>query len=126
MVVKELGNNLILCSPLSRPHKRYNVPRIKLSTNNTESPVSFRRTQFPLRLAYAMTINKSQGQTFDRVGIALSQPVFTHGQLYVALSRVRRFEDLRVNISPRIDQGIELRSGSSFTRNIVFREVLQN
>ncbi|XP_074603972.1 uncharacterized protein LOC141857378 [Brevipalpus obovatus] len=126
MIVREIGNNLIICSSLSRPHSRYNVPRIKLSTNNTESPVSFRRTQFPLRLAYAMTINKSQGQTFDRVGIALSQPVFTHGQLYVALSRVRRFEDLRVRISPRIDQGYELGSGSSFTRNIVFREVLQN
>ncbi|GBM65393.1 hypothetical protein AVEN_75087-1 [Araneus ventricosus] len=45
--------------------------------------------QFPLIPAYAMTINKSQGQTFDQVGIYFYEPVFSHGRLYVALSRSR-------------------------------------
>ncbi|XP_074596337.1 ATP-dependent DNA helicase PIF1-like [Brevipalpus obovatus] len=107
MIVRELGRNLIRCSPLSKPHKTFIVPTIKLSTNNTESPINFMRTQFPLRLSNAMTINKSQGKTFDKIGIVLSQPVFTHGQLFVALSRVRRFEDVKILISHRIDQGFE-------------------
>ncbi|KAF2348841.1 P-loop containing nucleoside triphosphate hydrolase, partial [Trinorchestia longiramus] len=45
------------------------------------------RTQFPVCLFYSMTINNTQGHTFDRVGIYLPKPCFTHGQLYVAFSR---------------------------------------
>ncbi|GAA0185858.1 hypothetical protein LIER_33146 [Lithospermum erythrorhizon] len=48
------------------------------------------RRQIPIRLCFAMTINKAQGQTLDFVGIYLKQPVFSHGQLYVALSRARK------------------------------------
>ncbi|XP_076036528.1 uncharacterized protein LOC143022270 [Oratosquilla oratoria] len=54
-----------------------------------------RRKQFPVKLSYAMTINKSQGQTFDRCGILLdSAQCFAHGQLYVACSRVTRWNSL--------------------------------
>jgi ATP-dependent DNA helicase PIF1 len=52
-------------------------------------PFTLRRRQFPVRLAFAMTINKAQGQTLKMVGIFLPKPVFTHGQLYVAMSRIR-------------------------------------
>jgi ATP-dependent exoDNAse (exonuclease V) alpha subunit len=50
-------------------------------------PIQFKRLQFPIRLAFAMTINKSQGQTMSICGLDLSTPCFSHGQLYVACSR---------------------------------------
>ena len=49
---------------------------------------TIRRLQFPFRVSYAMAINKSQGLTLIKVGVHLETQVFTHGQLYVALSRV--------------------------------------
>ena len=75
------------------------IPRIPMSPSSSdELPFEFQRTQFPLRLAFAITINKSQGQTLDHVGLALDQPVFSHGQLYVALSRVTNHANLHITV----------------------------
>ncbi|XP_078443068.1 uncharacterized protein LOC144712681 [Wolffia australiana] len=63
------------------------LPQIALYLSQSRLPFRFKRLQFPIRLAFAMTINKSQGQTLDTVGLYLPNPLFTHGQLYVALSR---------------------------------------
>lgn len=78
--------------------KRVFIPRIKLSPSDSQLPFKFQRTQFPVRLAYCMTINKAQGQTFDHVGLYLPEPCFSHGQLYVAFSRARCFESVAVQI----------------------------
>ncbi|MBI4706381.1 MAG: AAA family ATPase [Candidatus Omnitrophica bacterium] len=51
--------------------------------------------QYPIKLAWAITIHKSQGQTFDRVIIDLGHGAFTHGQLYVALSRCTCLDGIR-------------------------------
>lgn len=57
------------------------------------------RHQFPVRSAFAMTIDKSQGQTFESVGVDLkSSPVFMHGMLYVAFSRVKGPTTLKVHL----------------------------
>ena len=48
-------------------------------------------TQYPIRLAWAVTIHKSQGKTFDRVVIDIGRGAFAHGQVYVALSRCTNF-----------------------------------
>jgi hypothetical protein len=58
--------------------------------------LGFTRCQFPLELAFGMTIHKAQGQTLNKLGIYLNAPVFSPGQLYVALSRVRRASDIIV------------------------------
>lgn len=90
------------------------LPRVDLTPSDSTLPFSFKRRQFPIRLAFCLTINKAQGQTFDRVGLYLPQPVFSHGQLYVAMSRARSFENLKVQIEPK----------SNETLNVVFKEVL--
>jgi hypothetical protein len=54
------------------------------------------RVQFPLRLAYCMTYNKSQGQTLQKVLLDVSVPPFAHGHLYVALSRVTNYSDIKI------------------------------
>jgi len=64
------------------------LPRIKVLPQPDEAPFELSRLQFPIRLCFAMTINKSQGQTFQNVAVDLCTPVFAHGQFYVAMSRV--------------------------------------
>lgn len=102
--------------------KRVFIPRIKLTPSDTTMPFNLHRVQFPIRLAYCMTINKAQGQTFSRVGIYLPYPVFTHGQLYVALSRAKSLNSIRVMMDNTSDQG--KKHSTYYTKNIVYREVL--
>ncbi|CDY44612.1 BnaCnng11610D [Brassica napus] len=78
------------------------------------------RRQFPATLAFAMTINKSQGQTLQNVGLFLPRPVFSHGQLYVALSRVKSRSGLKILI--RDKQG----KLQTKTMNVVYKQVFQN
>jgi ATP-dependent exoDNAse (exonuclease V) alpha subunit len=69
-----------------------------------------------------MTINKAQGQTFDKLGLFLPAPVFAHGQLYVAFSRARCFNSIYVQVTQTMSQG--LFHGRTITRNVVYKEVL--
>ncbi|KAG2197507.1 hypothetical protein INT47_007116 [Mucor saturninus] len=94
------------------------IPRIVLiSSDNANLPFTLRRRQFPVQPAFGMTINKSQGQTLSFAAICLIKPVFTHGQLYVALSRVR--DPANLNVILLKEQPL-----STLTDNVVFTEVL--
>ena len=84
-----------------------------------------RRRQFPVKVAFAMTINKAQGQSFQKVGIYLSKPVFGHGQLYVAMSRagIAANTKLFVGNVPNMQEKFPDCQGT-LTKNVVYHEVL--
>ena len=88
------------------------IPRIPLIPSNSVLPFESIRVQFPVSLCFAMTINKSQGQTFKAVGVDMTEESFTHGMLYVALSRVGSPDCLTLLV--REDRK---------TRNVVYTEV---
>ena len=81
------------------------IPRIDLETNESVLPFIMKRRQFPIIVAFAITINKAQGQTYDTVGIYLPNTVFSHGQLYVALSRVQHRRNLKISMINNENQG---------------------
>jgi hypothetical protein len=92
------------------------IPRITLDSAAGDFPFILSRRQFPVRLAFSMTINKSQGQSLYLLGLDLRVPVFTHGQLYVALSRCTSSSRIRVIFNPD--------STTTVTSNVVYPEVL--
>ena len=127
LIVTNLKPNLIIGTVLSGRAKDQSifVPRIDLAPSDSNMPFILRRRQFPVRVAFAMTINKSQGQTLGKVGICLREPVFSHGQLYVAFSRVTSKSNVKLKIFESITHGqIKQGSKSVFTRNVVYKEVL--
>ena len=91
------------------------IPRITLNLEGFY-PFTLSRHQFPVKLAFCMTINKSQGQTFEFVGIDLRTEPFAHGQLYVAISRTRGYENFKILLHPE--------NKSKKVKNIVYKEVL--
>ena len=76
---------------------------------------TMQRHQFPVRPAFAITIHKAQGQTFEFVGIFLLISVFMRGMLYVAFSRVKRRSSLKFLLPPQ---------NPHHTRNVVWKEIL--
>lgn len=96
------------------------IPRIIMTPTDASLPFTLKRKQFPVALCYAMTVNKSQGQTLRNVGLYLPKPVFSHGQLYVAISRVTSPTGLKILCEE------ESHPEKGFTKNVVYHEVYNN
>ncbi|CAN1837206.1 ATP-dependent DNA helicase pif1 [Linum perenne] len=120
LIIKRLGTWSIEVEVLTRSHAGHRVylPRIALASEQKSLNFTLIRRQYPVALCFSMTINKSQGQTLHQVGICLKRQVFTHGQLYVALSRVTKKSGL--SIISCDEDGHPTR----IMNNIVYHEVL--
>ena len=120
--VTQMGNHILEARVITGDRVRDKVIIIKaqISPSDTKLPFRMRRRQFPIAVAFAMRIKKSQGQSLKEVEIYLPRPVFSHGQLYVALSRVTSKKGLKVLIVDK--EG----NTQSQTMNVVFKEIFQN
>uniref|UniRef100_A0A0D2ZVN2 ATP-dependent DNA helicase n=1 Tax=Brassica oleracea var. oleracea TaxID=109376 RepID=A0A0D2ZVN2_BRAOL len=117
LIVTHLGEKVIKTEMLTSTTKRDPIllPRIILSPPESNHPFTLKRRQFPIRVCYAMTIIKAKDR-LCHVSLYLPKPVFSHGQLYVALSRVTTPKGLKILDLSR--DGDESRTIS----NIVYRE----
>ncbi len=126
-IVVKLMQHIIDAEFATGPDKgrRVFIPRLSIIPFNTERmPFTLRRRQFLLRPAFAMTINKAQGQTLQRVGVYLPKPVFCHGQLYVAFSRCGSRRGVRVLVRGGNKAALNGAPTSVYTSNLVHREVV--
>lgn len=121
MVVRRMSDRVLEVEILGGTHNGEVafIPRITLTPSGDTSDFAFvlSRLQFPVRLAFAISINKAQGQSVKYVGVDVRVPVFTHGQLYVALSRATSHRRIKVLLSDR--------SLHNCTLNIVFPQVFE-
>ncbi|KAG4921916.1 hypothetical protein JHK82_050874 [Glycine max] len=122
LIVTRLGSSVVEAEIITGPnigHRTY-IPRMNLSPSDSPWPFKLIRRQFPFMVSFAMTINKSQGQSLAHVGLYLPTPIFSHDQLYVALSRVQSKKGLQILIHD--NQG----TPKNTTINVVYKEVFAN
>ncbi|XP_021728317.1 ATP-dependent DNA helicase PIF1-like [Chenopodium quinoa] len=123
MLCKNFYPNIIECAIITGHHAGEHVfiPRINLRPSETlHYPFKFQRKQFPIKLSFTMTINKAQGQTLSQVGLYLNTPCFSHGQLYVGLSRAQTSAQIKVLSKPTTDQ-----VSTTTVRNVVSFSILE-
>ncbi|KAK9076629.1 hypothetical protein SSX86_004963 [Deinandra increscens subsp. villosa] len=120
--IVSLGKHVIEAEVISGSNIGFRtfLPRLSISPTDKSIPFKFQRRQFPISLCFGMTINKSQGQSLSKVALYLKNPCFSHGQLYVALSRVKSRSGLKVLI---LDEDGKV---TNKTVNVVFKSVFSN
>jgi len=116
MILLRIKPRVLECRILGGDGKTIFIPRISMKPSEGDLHIPLSRRQFPVRLAFAMTVNKSQGQSVKNVGLDLRTPVFSHGQLYVALSRCTSSSRIKV-LFPEKEKGTK-------TQNIVWEQIL--
>ena len=122
LIIKELHENILICYKMSDPETIFALHKMSLGPPPEQTGYTFKRMQFPIALAFGMTINKSQGQTLENTSIYLPQPVFEHGQLYVAISRVTSPDNLKIYMENAKDHGFI--KNRWITKNVVYKPLL--
>ncbi|XP_050878450.1 uncharacterized protein LOC127082252 [Lathyrus oleraceus] len=122
LIVTRLANHVIEAKIISGKNIGgvIYIPRMDMTPTQSPWPFKMTRRQFPITICYAMTINKSQGQSLDYVGLYLPRSVFSHGQLYVAISRVKSKKGLKILIHDKDNHQL------NSTTNVVFKEVFES
>ena len=119
-VIKHIRTHVLQATIMNGNHKGEDIliPRIKLISNDESWPFQLTH-QSPVKPAFALTINKAQGQTLEYMGLYLPRPVFSHGQLQVALSQVGSKERITIMVLGGKALGVK----TLHTKNVMYREV---
>ena len=112
-IITALSSNLITAKKLGA-NDRF--------TKNDEFPFIMKRVQFPVKLAY-VTFQRSQGQSLDKCGILLNRSVWTHGQLYVAMSRCGAMSRVKIYANQAEFEELNLAPNNHYIHNVVYTEV---
>ena len=124
--ILEVSSNFIMIQKLNGSEDEI-ILILKLLYTNNENDLGFvfTRLQFSVMLAYYMTFNRAQGQSVEKCGLLLPQSLFTHGQLYVGLSRCRDLKNVFMYTCQ--DEfwvlDVDLDHNATYTRNIMYKEV---
>ncbi|GFX21390.1 ATP-dependent DNA helicase [Trichonephila clavipes] len=110
--ITKLGQNILGATILTGVGKGKSVIIPRIPTIPSDLPFQFKKVQFPVKLSFAVTINKAEGQTLKVAGVHLEKRCFSHGQLYVACSRVSDARNLHI-FAP-----------NGKTYNIVYKNIL--
>ena len=113
LLVKSLMPKILEATVITGCAKGEDVSIPRIPVIPSDLAFTFKRIKFPVKLSFAMSINKAQGQTLKVAGIDLQSPCFSHGQLYVACSRVGTAKNLYI-LAP-----------NGRTANIVYTKALQ-
>jgi ATP-dependent DNA helicase PIF1 len=134
MIVTDLKEHVIVCKVITGASNGEVIfINRMLNKSNQNLPVTMVRRQFPLSLAYSLSIDKSQGQTINQIGMYLPKPCFSHGQFYVGLSRVSKFTSVKCAIDTTDQHGYQtdqstgkLDKSKIYTANVVLRSIFDN
>ena len=123
LIVQEVNNGRLLKGVIAtgvHKGKVVLIPKIPLKPADSKAfGLEWERIQFPVKLAFCMTINKAQGQSLKKVAVWLENPCFGHGQLYVAILRVGCDDDIKLFIG-------KVEGYPKFTtRNVVYHELIE-
>ncbi|XP_029639526.1 uncharacterized protein LOC115214467 [Octopus sinensis] len=112
MIIKKLYSQVLQATILNGSAAGQDVLIAPMSLTPSDTIYKFKRLQFPIKLSFAMTINKAQGQSLQMVGLNLTEQMFSHGQLYIGCSCVGRPQSLCICAS------------EGKTRNVAYNEAL--
>lgn len=122
VVIETISENIVLVG-IKKSNGEWRhlipIPRVSFRFCVKRTRIEVLRRQFPISLDYACTFHRSQGQTLDKVAIDLREPVFTHGQLYVAMGRVRQARNIIL-----LAKAEQIVNGVVIAASVTFQELL--
>jgi hypothetical protein len=119
--ILEIKRHSIRIQTLTKTPKSFSIPRVRFTVKLPwGKSYKLIRSQFPLRLAYAISINKSQGQEYDKVVFDIRNQPFQHGHSYVALSRVTSGQGVALYVKEDSDH-----EQVSVMNNVVYNELFE-
>ena len=126
-IITALSSNLITAKKLGATDGKplLLIPQVIHLTKNDEFPFIMKCIQFPVKSSYVMTFQRAQGQSLDKCRILLNRSVWTHSQLYVAMSRCGAMSWVKIYANHAEFEELNLPPNNHCTQNVVYTEVFK-